>query len=232
MDDNRALFWIIFNVAIISLLVLDLVVFHRKSKVVGVKDALRWSAFWVGLGVAFGGFVWWWLGAAKALEFYAGYLIEESLSVDNLFVFLMIFGYFRVPREYQYKVLFWGIIGALVMRATFIFAGVALIQRFHWVVYIFGAFLVYTGIKMWGGEEAEVHPEKNPILQLVRRKFPVTRDYEGSSFMVVREGRRYLTPLFVVLLVVESTDVLFAADSIPAILAISQDPFIVYTSNV
>ncbi len=232
MGDNRVIFWVIFNAGILTLLVLDLVVFHRKAKVVSVKEALRWCAFWVGLAVAFGLLVWWWLGSGKALEFYTGYLIEESLSVDNLFVFLMIFQYFRVAREYQYKVLFWGILGALILRGAFILAGVALIRRFDWVVYLFGAFLVYTGYKMWGGEETEIHPEKNPVLQLVRRKFPVTRDYEGDRFLVLKNGRRYLTPLLVVLLVVESTDVLFAADSIPAILAITHDPFIVYTSNV
>jgi TerC family integral membrane protein len=232
MGDNRVIFWVIFNVAILTLLVLDLVVFHRKAKVVSVREALHWCAFWVGLAIAFGLFVWWWLGSGKALEFYTGYIIEESLSVDNLFVFLMIFQYFRVAREHQYKVLFWGILGALVLRGVFILAGVALIQKFHWVVYIFGAFLVYTGYKMWGGKETEIHPEKNPVLQLVRRTFPVTKDYEGDRFMVLKDGRRYLTPLFVVLLVVESTDVLFAADSIPAILAITHDPFIVYTSNV
>jgi tellurite resistance protein TerC len=232
MGDNRLVFWVIFNAAILTLLVLDLVVFHRKSTVVSVKQSLWWSAFWVGLAVGFGAFVWWWLGAGKALEFYTGYLIEESLSVDNLFVFLMIFRYFQVAREHQHKVLFWGILGALVLRATFILAGVALIQKFQWVVYLFGAFLVYTGYKMWGGKEKEIHPEKNPVLQLVRRKFPVTSHYEGDRFVVTKKGRLYLTPLFVVLLVVESTDVLFAADSIPAILAITHDPFIVYTSNV
>src|SRR5581483_9058794 len=232
MGDNRVIFWVIFNAAILVLLVLDLVVFHRKAKVISVKEALGWSAFWVALAVGFGIFVWQWLGSGKALEFYTGYLIEESLSVDNLFVFLMIFQYFRVPREHQHKVLFWGILGALVLRGCFILAGVALIQKFHWIVYLFGAFLVYTGYKMWGGEEKEIQPEKNPVLQIVRRKFPVTSDYEGDRFMVVKNGRRYLTPLLIVLLVVESTDVLFAADSIPAILAISHDPFIVYTSNV
>jgi tellurite resistance protein TerC len=232
MGDNRVIFWVIFNAGILVLLILDLVVFHRKAKVIGVKEALGWSAFWVGLAIGFGIFVWQWLGSAKALEFYTGYLIEESLSVDNLFVFLMIFQYFRVPREHQHKVLFWGILGALVLRGCFILAGVALIQKFHWIVYLFGAFLIYTGYKMWGGEEKEIQPEKNPVLQFVRRTFPVTHDYEGDRFTIVKGGRRYLTPLLIVLLVVESTDVLFAADSIPAILAISHDPFIVYTSNV
>jgi len=232
MGHNLTLFWILFNVAVIVLLVLDLTVFHRKSHIIGIKESLGWSAFWISLAVAFGIAVWIWMGRAKGLEFFTGYIIEESLSVDNLFVFLLIFQFFRVPREHQYKVLFWGIIGALVMRAIFIFAGVALIHRFHWVIYVFGAFLVYTGYKMWGQKEEEIHPDRNPLLKLVRKTFPVTRDYDGGKFSVVREGKRYLTPLLVVLLVIESTDVLFAADSIPAILAITHDPFIVYTSNV
>ncbi len=232
MGDNRPLFWIIFNAAVIALLVLDLAVFHRTSKVIRLKEALGWTAFWVSLAVGFGLLVWAWLGGAKALEFFTGYLIEESLSVDNLFVFLLIFQFFRVPREHQYKVLFWGIIGALLMRALFILTGVALIQKFHWVIYVFGAFLVYTGYKMWGQEEKEIHPERNPVLRMVRSRFPVTKDYVNGHFTVRRDNKRYLTPLFVVLLVVESTDVLFAADSIPAILAITRDPFIVYTSNV
>ncbi len=232
MGDNRPLFWIIFNAAVIALLVLDLAVFHRKSKVIRLKEALGWTAFWVSLAVGFGLLVWAWLGGGKALEFFTGYLIEESLSVDNLFVFLLIFQFFRVPREHQYKVLFWGIIGALLMRALFILTGVALIQKFHWVIYVFGAFLVYTGYKMWGQEEKEIHPERNPVLRMVRSRFPVTSDYVNGHFTVRRDNKRYLTPLFVVLLVVESTDVLFAADSIPAILAITRDPFIVYTSNV
>ncbi len=232
MGDNRPLFWIIFNAAVVALLVLDLAVFHRKSKVIRLKEALGWTAFWVSLAVGFGLLVWAWLGGGKALEFFTGYLIEESLSVDNLFVFLLIFQFFRVPREHQYKVLFWGIIGALLMRALFILTGVALIQKFHWVIYVFGAFLVYTGYKMWGQEEKEIHPERNPILRMVRSRFPVTNDYVNGHFTVRRDSKRYLTPLFVVLLVVESTDVLFAADSIPAILAITRDPFIVYTSNV
>src|SRR5581483_4614192 len=232
MGDNRPLFWIIFNAAVIALLVLDLAVFHRKSKVIRLKEALGWTAFWVSLAVGFGLLVWAWLGGGKALEFFTGYLIEESLSVDNLFVFLLIFQFFRVPREHQYKVLFWGIIGALLMRALFILTGVALIQKFHWVIYVFGAFLVYTGYKMWGQEEKEIHPERNPVLRMVRSRFPVTKDYVNGHFTVRRDNKRYLTPLFVVLLVVESTDVLFAADSIPAILAITRDPFIVYTSNV
>lgn len=232
MGDDRTLFWIVFNVFVVVLLVLDLAVFHRKSHVIQIKEALLWSAFWIGLALVFGVGLWFWMDHAKALEYFTGFIIEKSLSVDNLFVFLVIFQYFRVPSAYQYKVLFWGIIGALAMRAIFIFAGVALIERFHWVVYIFGLFLIYTGIRMWIEKEKEIHPERNPILRFARKAFPVTNEYEGDRFFVIRNGRRYITPLFIVLLVVESTDVLFAADSIPAILAITQDPLIVYTSNV
>jgi tellurite resistance protein TerC len=226
------IFWVIFNAVIITLLVLDLTLFHRKSHVIGFKEALGWAAFWISLAIGFGIGVYFWMGSHKALEFFTGYLIEESLSVDNLFVFLVIFSYFRVPRELQYKVLFWGIVGALVMRATFILAGVGLVNRFHWLIYVFGAFLVFTGVKMVTEHGKEMHPEKNPVLRVFRRWMPVTRDYEGDKFFARRDGRVYATPMFVVLLVVESTDVLFAVDSIPAILAITLDPFIVYTSNV
>ncbi len=219
------------------MLFLDLKVFHRKSHVIEFREALGWSAFWVSLAVAFAvGVYFFWPGPAergqKTIEFVTGYLIEESLSVDNLFVFLLIFSYFKVPRLYQHKVLFWGIIGALVMRLAFILAGVALIRRFHWIIYIFGAFLIYTGFKLFHQEESEIHPEKNPLLRLFRRFFPVTKRYYKDKFFIRKRGVWIATPLFLVLIVVETTDVLFAADSIPAILAITQDPFIVYTSNV
>jgi tellurite resistance protein TerC len=186
---------------------------------------------WIALAVIFAVVVFFWHGRTSALEFVTGYVIELSLSVDNLFVFLLIFRFFHVPPVHQHKVLFWGILGALIMRAVFIVAGVGLIQRFHWIVYVFGAFLVYSGIKLFFQEEAEIHPEKNPVLRLFRRFVPVTKDYEGNKFFVRRAGL-YATPLFVVLLVVETTDLLFAVDSIPAILAITRDAFIVYTSNV
>lgn len=224
--------WIIFNAVVIVLLVLDLVVFHRKSHVISVREALWWSAFWIGLALAFNVGVYYVLGGDLALKFFTGYILEKSLSVDNLFVFLLIFSYFKVPAQYQHNVLFWGILGALIMRAIFIFFGVALIHHFHGIIYIFGAFLVYTGIKLIFEKEKEVHPEKNPVLKLVRRIMPITPDYDGQKFFVRRNGKLFATPLLIVLLVVETTDVVFAVDSIPAILAITTDTFIVYTSNV
>jgi tellurite resistance protein TerC len=213
------------------MLVLDLGVFHRRTHVVKFREALLWSALWIALAAIFAVIVYFWHGRVPALEFVTGYVIELSLSVDNLFVFLLIFRYFQVPTVHQHKVLFWGILGALVMRAIFILAGVGLIRQFHWIIYVFGALLVYSGIKLFRQENAEIHPEKNPLLRLFRRWIPVTKDYEGAKFFVRRPGL-YATPLFIVLLVVETTDVLFAVDSIPAILAITLDAFIVYTSNV
>lgn len=226
------LFWVLFLAFVLTMLVLDLGVFHRKAEVIGFKKALRWSAFWVSLAVGFAVLVYLWRGQQATLEFVTGYLIELSLSVDNLFVFLMLFGYFRVPGQHQYKVLFWGIIGALVMRAAFIAAGVALIQTFRWVIYLFGALLIWSGYKLLRSEEPQVDPEKNPVLGLFRRWMPVTESYVDGKFFTRRGGRNFATPLFAVLLVVETTDLMFAVDSIPAILAITQDPFIVYTSNV
>ena len=213
------------------MLVLDLGVFHRRAHTVKFREALAWSAAWIALAAIFAVIIFFWHGRTPALEFATGYVIELSLSVDNLFVFLLIFRFFRVPAIHQHKVLFWGILGALIMRAVFIAAGVGLIGRFHWIIYVFGAFLVYSGIKLFFQKEAEIHPEKNPILRLFRRWVPVTKDYVGSKFFVRSPGL-FATPLFVVLLVVETTDVLFAVDSIPAILAITRDAFIVYTSNV
>jgi tellurite resistance protein TerC len=225
-------FWVGFNLFVLLVLALDLGVFHRKAHVIKFKEALAWSAVWISLAAAFGVFVYFWHGQQAALEFATGYLIEQSLSVDNLFVFLVLFTYFKVPQEQQYRVLFWGIIGALVMRGIFIVAGVVLINRFHFIIYIFGAFLVYTGIKLAFQDETEVHPEHNPVLKLVRKYFPMTPDYVGGRFFFHEAGKRFATPLFAVLVVVETTDLLFAVDSIPAILAITRDPFIVYTSNV
>ena len=228
---NQLLFWILFNLFVLVMLVLDLGVFHRRTHVVKFREALLWSAMWIALAAMFAVIVYFWHGRGPALEFVTGYVIELSLSVDNLFVFLLIFRYFQVPTVHQHKVLFWGILGALIMRAVFILAGVGLIRQFHWIIYIFGALLVYSGIKLFRQENAEIHPEKNPLLRLFRRWIPVTNDYEGAKFFVRRPGL-YATPLFIVLLVVETTDVLFAVDSIPAILAITLDAFIVYTSNV
>src|SRR5262249_33067673 len=211
---------------------LDLGLLHRNSRVMSMKEAFAWSIFWIGLAGGFAVFVYFWHGGQSALEFITGYVVEESMSVDNLFVFLVLFQYFRVPREHPYKVLFWGIIRALVLSLRFTLVGVSILQRFEFVIYFFGALLIYSGYKLFSEQEREIHPEKNPVLKLFRRRFPVTENYEGDRFFVRRNGRRFATPLFLVLLVVETTDVIFAIDSIPAILAITRDAFIVYTSNV
>jgi tellurite resistance protein TerC len=228
---NGLIFWILFLAFVAVMLVLDLAVFNRGAHTVHFREAVGWSIFWISLAGAFAILVYYWRGKVMALDFVTGYLIEESLSVDNLFVFLLIFKYFKVPGDYQHKVLFWGIIGALVMRFAFIIAGVALINRFHWIIYIFGAFLIYTGVKLFRTSNAEVNPEHNPVLRWVRKIVPVTQDYVNGKFLV-REERLYATPLLLVLIVIETTDVVFAADSIPAVLAITRDPFIVFTSNV
>ena len=225
------LFWILFNVFVLTMLALDLVVFHRRAHTVKFREALMWSGLWIGLAAVFAVIVYYWHGRGASLQFITGYVIELSLSIDNLFVFLLIFRYFRVPSTHQHKVLFWGILGALVMRAVFILVGVGLISKFEWIIYAFGALLVYSGIKLFRQQEAEIHPERNPLLRLFRKWMPVTKDYVGNKFFVRQPGL-YATPLFIVLLVVETTDVLFAVDSIPAILAITLNAFIVYTSNV
>jgi tellurite resistance protein TerC len=224
-------FWILFNIFVLVMLALDLGVFNRRAHSVGFREALAWSGMWVGLAAAFAVLVYFWHGRAASLEFATGYLIELSLSVDNLFVFLVIFRYFRVPGELQHRVLFWGILGALITRGIFILAGVSLISRFHWLIYVFGALLVYSGIKLLKDSDEEVNPEKNPLLRLFRKWMPVTDDYVGEKFWVRQPGL-YATPLVVVLLVVETTDIVFAVDSIPAVLAITLNAFIVYTSNV
>jgi tellurite resistance protein TerC len=229
---NQIGIWIAFSIFVLAMLALDLGVFHRKAHEVKIKEALIWSAVWIGLALLFNLGIYFWRGEVAALEFLTGYLLEKSLSVDNVFVFLLIFSYFRVPVLCQHKVLFWGILGALIMRAVFIAAGITLIQQFHWVIYVFGAFLIFTGIKMALQKDKEIHPEKNPVIKIFRRLMPVTKDYEESKFFVRKAGRLHATPLFVALLVVETTDVIFAVDSIPAILAITHDPFIVFTSNV
>ena len=226
------IFWILFTLFIVAMLALDLGVLHRGSNAMGFKQALWGCAFWITLAIAFGVLVLVWLGHQKALEFTTGYLIEESLSVDNLFVFLVLFRFFKVPHEYQYNVLFWGIVGALIMRFVFIVVGVGAIQRFHWIIYVFGAILIYSGIKLAFGEEIEVEPEKNFVLKSFRRFVPISPDYAGKKFFVRDGARRVATPLLAVLIVVETTDLLFAVDSIPAVLAITRDPFIVFTSNV
>ena len=224
--------WIGFGVFVLAMLALDLGVFHRKSHIVGMKEALTWSVVWIALALLFNAGVWYWRGPDQGLTFLTGYVVELSLSVDNLFVFLLIFAYFKMPAQYQHKVLFCGILGALVMRAVFIGAGIALIQKFHWIIYVFGAILVISGLKMAFEKDKEVHPEKNPVLRLFRRFMPVTGEYHGGDFFVKREKLWLATPLFIVLLMMETTDLVFAVDSVPAVLAITTDPFIVYTSNV
>jgi tellurite resistance protein TerC len=227
------LFWILFNLLIIFLLFLDLGLLNRKAKVLSFKQATINSIIWVSLALLFNLGIYLWAGAEKGTEFLTGYLIEYSLSVDNIFVFVLIFSSFAVPREYQYRVLFWGIIGALVLRGSLIFAGAALVERFHWVLYIFGAFLVFAGLRLLrGGEEEAIDLENNRILKFIRRFIPLTDQYHGPLFFVRQQGQRMATPLFLVLIFVDIIDVVFALDSIPAIFAVTQDPFIVYTSNV
>lgn len=224
--------WAGFLLFVLLMLALDLGVFHRKSHEVKIKEALVWSAVWISLALLFNVGVYFLMGKEKAIEFLTGYVIEKSLSVDNLFVFIMVFSYFNVDTKYQHKVLFWGILGALVMRAIFIFAGVALIQQFHWIIYIFGAFLIFTGIKMLAQKDEKIEPEKNPLVRLFKRFFPVTDVMHGDRFFVKINAKTVATPLFIVLLIIEFTDLIFAVDSIPAILAISTDTFIIFTSNV
>ena len=213
------------------MLIIDLVVFHREEHKETIKEALIWTGVWIALALVFGLGVYYYMGSATALDYYTGYLIEKSLSVDNIFVFLLVFSYFNVPAKYQHKILFWGIFGALVMRFLFIFVGVKLLEEFHWVIYIFGGFLIFTGIRLAFEKDKEVHPERNPVLKLVRNFVPVTKGYHGSHFFIKKMGRIMATPMFVVLIVIETTDLVFAIDSIPAILAITRDEFIVYSSN-
>lgn len=229
---NELWMWIGFNVFVLAMLALDLGVFHRKAHEVKVKEALIWSGVWIFLALAFNVGIYFWRGSETALQFFTGYLIEKSLSVDNIFVFILIFSYFKVPALYQHRVLFWGILGALVMRAILIAVGATLIRELHWIIYVFGAFLILTGIKMALQKETGLNPERNPLVRLFKRFMPVTNEYHQEKFFVKLDGRRFATPLFLVLLLVETTDLIFAVDSIPAIFAITQDPFIVYTSNV
>jgi tellurite resistance protein TerC len=226
------LLWAGFILFVLVLLALDLLVFHRKAHEIKLKEALIWSGVWVILALAFNVGIYLLQGRQQALEFLAGYLVERSLSMDNIFVFLIIFSYFKVPQKFQHEVLFWGILGALIMRAAFIAGGITLINQFHWIIYAFGAFLIFAGFKMAFGKEKEIHPEKSLTLRLFRRIMPVTQDYQDGRFFIKTAGRWFATPLFVVLLIVETTDVIFAFDSIPAVIAITQNLFIVYTSNV
>ncbi|MCH7819368.1 MAG: TerC family protein [Candidatus Marinimicrobia bacterium] len=224
--------WVGFNFLILMLIAIDLGVLHKKSHVISVKEALIWSAGWIFISLTFNVGIYFWFGYESALQFLTGYLIEKSLSVDNIFVFAILFSYFKVKPEYQHKVLMWGILGALIMRGALIAVGTALISNFHWVIFILGAFLVYTGIKMAFQKEISVHPERNPVVNLAKRFIPMSKDYDGDKFVTVIDGKRIFTPLIVVLIVVEVTDLMFAVDSIPAIFAITTDSFIVYTSNV
>jgi tellurite resistance protein TerC len=224
--------WLGFSIFIVTMLSLDLGLFNRKAHTIHYREAWIWSGVWVTLALIFAGLVFHYQGSTRGLEFLTGYLIELSLSVDNLFVFLLIFSYFKVPAKFQHRVLFWGVMGALIMRLTMIFVGAALINRFHWIIYIFGAFLVYTGIKMFRHDEVEIHPDQNIVIRAVTKVLPITRHYEGEKFFTKINGKSTGTLLLLVLMVVEVTDLVFAVDSIPAIFAITRDTFIVYTSNV
>ena len=224
--------WAAFLAFVVAMLAIDLGLFQRKVHAVSMKEAGIWTIVWISLALSFNALLYFWRGPEPALQFLAGYLIEKSLSVDNLFVFALLFSFFAVPAVYQHRVLFWGVLGALILRGLFVAAGTALISSFHWIIYVFGAFLVFTGAKLALAGEGEVHPDQNPLLRLARRFMPVTPGFEGQRFFVRRAGRLMATPLFLVLLVVESTDLVFAVDSIPAVFAVTQDPFLVYTSNV
>lgn len=224
--------WTIFGVVTIGLLALDIGVFNRKAHEVSLKESLWWSLFWTVIALLFMIVVHYSNGSEGAMLYLTAYVVERALSMDNLFVFLLIFTYFQVPDKYQHRILFWGIIGALLMRFIFIFAGIALINKFHWILYVFGVILIYSGIKMLGDDDDEIEPEKNPVLRLFRKIMPVAENYRGGRFFIKKDLKWYATPMFVVLIVIETSDVIFAVDSIPAVLSISQDTFIVYTSNI
>jgi tellurite resistance protein TerC len=226
------LMWGVFWAVVVTALALDLFVFHREAHEVRLREAGGWVAVWMGLAVSFGVWVWLDAGPERGMEFFAGYLVEQALSVDNIFVFIVIFKYFGTPPEYRHRVLFWGIMGAVLLRGLFVILGVALISRFHWVIYIFGVFLVYTGIKILRHSEMEMDPERNPVIRFLERHIRILNRHEGQRFLVRHEGKLWATPLLVVLLVIEATDVVFAVDSIPAIFGITRDPFIVFTSNI
>jgi tellurite resistance protein TerC len=228
---ERTIMWLVFNILVVVMLVIDLGL-NRRSHEVSFREALTWSGVWISLALIFNAGIYYFLGEIKALEFFSGYLIEKSLSVDNLFVFIMIFSYFNVSKEHQPKILKWGIIGALVMRAVFIFLGIELLEAFHWMIYVFGGILIFTGFKMALGGEEKIDPEHNPLVRLVRKFVPVTKRNHGGRFFINRRGIRAVSPLFLALVMVESSDVIFALDSLPAVFAVTRDPFIVYTSNV
>ena len=233
MISHEAMLWVVFGAVILILFALDLGIFHKKSHEVGIKEALTWSGIWLIVAIAFNLLVYFWMGTERAIEFAAGYLVERTLSFDNLFVFLLIFSYFKVPSIHQYKILFWGIIAALVMRGAFIIAGIELMDKFHWIVYIFGAFVLVSGLKLaLRKDEEPMDVGRNPVLRLCKRFLPTTEDYGDGNFIISKGGKRFVTPLFIVLLIIETSDVLFAFDSVPAILGITLNPTIVYTSNI
>ena len=232
MTSAGPMMWIVFGAVVVVMLALDLGVFHRKAHVIGTREAAVWSVVWISVALLFNLGIYFHSGADRALEFFQAWLIEKALSVDNLFVFLVAFSYFAVPAHLQHRVLFWGIIGALITRGLFIAIGAALLANFHFVMYIFGAFLIFTAVRLLRGGEEEPHPEKNPVLRLFRRFVRLTKEYVGSSFFVRQDGKLYATPLLMVLVVIEATDVVFAVDSIPAVFGVTSDVFIVYTSNI
>ena len=242
MFEGQIWLWIGFNLFVLAMLALDLGVFHRKSHAISTKEAITWSVVWISLSLVFNAIIYFswdrmmpgssYTNSEAALAFFTGYLIEKSLSVDNIFVFILIFSFFAVPAAYQHRVLFWGILGALIMRGTLIAVGAVLLEKFHWIIYIFGAFLIYTGIRMARHQDEEVQPDKNPVVKFFRRFMPITENFEADKFFIRRAGTLMATPLFLILLIVESTDLVFAVDSIPAIFAVTREPFIVYTSNV
>jgi len=232
--------WVLFNAFVIFMMVLDLCVFHRKAHTIGLKEAIWWSVFWVLLALVFNVLLWWWWPVTEGglsrneagLAFLTGYVIERALSIDNIFVFVVLFSFFQLPSQYHQRVLMWGILGAMILRAVFIFAGVALIEKFEWTLYIFGVLLVYTGFKLAFSKGTEVHPERNPVLRIMRKVIPISKDYVKGHFFTRIDGKLLATPLFVVLVIIETTDLVFAIDSIPAIFGVTQDPFIIYTSNI
>jgi tellurite resistance protein TerC len=226
------LLWIGFTLFVLAMLGLDLGVFHRRAHAIHIREALLWTLVWISLALLFNVGVYFWFGSERGLEFFTGYLIEKALSVDNIFVFLVIFSYFAVPAALQHRVLFWGVFGALILRAAFIVLGAALLQQFHWLIYVFGVFLVFTGVKLLLHRERGFHPERNPLFRYFRGLVPSISEYQGSRFTIARAGRRYATPLLLVLVAIEATDIVFAVDSIPAVFAVTRDPFIVYTSNI
>lgn len=229
---NETTAWVLFNIFVVAMLALDLGVIHRRAQTLSLRQALAWSALWIAIAAVFAVLLLEWQGRTAALEFSTAYVIELSLSADNLFIFMLIFRFFRLPEKNQYRVLFWGILGAILIRAALIFVGVGLIRRFHWIIYGFGALLIYSGLKLLFQTGAEIDPEKNPVLRVVRKLIPVTPDYVGSKFFVRQGAQLWATPLLLVLLVIETTDVIFAVDSIPAVLAITLNTFVVYTSNI